>query len=230
MGQGAERGTPVHRAGRSDRAAVISAPAHTVRCADGDVGAWAHRGDRDALLEAAAALDTMRSGGLAGGALSPLFGIPFAAKDIIQSRDFPTEYGSAVFRGNAELNQPAADAACIAQLKSRGALLIGKTDTTEFATFSANSSHNPHDPTRTPGGSSSGSAAAVADMQVPVALGTQTNGSVIRPAGFCGVCGYDLQSLIFLLRLLPASLSNDRARAGSRARTASSRRTASSAW
>ena len=86
------------------------------------MGAWAHRGDRDALLEAAAALDTMRSGGLAGGALSPLFGIPFAAKDIIQSRDFPTEYGSAVFRGNAELNQPAADAACIAQLKSRGAL------------------------------------------------------------------------------------------------------------
>ena len=155
------------------------------------MGAWAHRGDREALLEAAAALDTMRSGGLAGGALSPMFGIPFAAKDIIQSRDFPTEYGSAVFRGNAELNQPDADAACIAQLKSRGAILIGKTDTTEFATFSANSSHNPHDPTRTPGGSSSGSAAAVADMQVPIAFGTQTNGSVIRPAGFCGVCGYD---------------------------------------
>lgn len=66
----------------------------------------------------------------------------------------------------------------------------GKTDTTEFASFSANSSHNPHDPSRTPGGSSSGSAAAVADMQVPIALGTQTNGSVIRPAGFCGVCGF----------------------------------------
>ena len=79
---------------------------------------------------------------------------------------------------------------CIARMKTAGAILVGKTDTTEFASFSANSSHNPHDPSRTPGGSSSGSAAAVADMHVPIAFGTQTNGSVIRPAGFCGVCGF----------------------------------------
>ena len=154
------------------------------------VGAWAHPGDPDVLLEAAAAVDRMRSGGLAGGTLHPLFGIPFGAKDIIQSRDFPTEYGSEIFRGNPKLNQPSGDASCISRLKQVGAILLGKTDTTEFASFSANSSHNPHDPTRTPGGSSSGSAAAVADMQVPIAFGTQTNGSVIRPAGFCGVCGF----------------------------------------
>lgn len=80
--------------------------------ADGVVGAWAHRGDTATLMDAATALDTMRAGGLAGAALNPLFGLPFGAKDIIQSRDFPTEYGSEIFRDNTNLNQPSADAAC----------------------------------------------------------------------------------------------------------------------
>ena len=91
---------------------------------DSVVGAWAHLGGSGELTEAAAAADQMRGAGLAGGNLHQLFGIPFGAKDIIQSRDFPTEYGSEIFRDNAELNQPASDASCIARLKSVGAILI----------------------------------------------------------------------------------------------------------
>jgi Asp-tRNA(Asn)/Glu-tRNA(Gln) amidotransferase A subunit family amidase len=119
--------------------------------------------------------------------LRPLHGVPFAVKDIIDTADMPTEHNSNLFRGA----QPAHDAAAVSMLRSAGAILIGKTETIEFAAHGRLPvTRNPHDLTRTPGGSSSGSAAAVADMMVPLTLGTQTGGSVIRPASYCGVFGF----------------------------------------
>jgi Asp-tRNA(Asn)/Glu-tRNA(Gln) amidotransferase A subunit family amidase len=116
----------------------------------------------------------------------PLQGVPVAIKDIIDTGDLGTEYGSPIFAGNV----PKADANCVARLKAAGAIVIGKTVTTEFAHVTPQATRNPRDLGRTPGGSSSGSAAAVADFMVPVALGTQTGGSVIRPASYCGVFGF----------------------------------------
>ena len=108
-------------------------------------------------------------------------------KDIIDTADMPTEHNSRLFTGS----RPAQDAASVSMLRSAGAVLIGKTETIEFAAHGRNPvTRNPHDLTRTPGGSSSGSAAAVADLMVPLTLGTQTGGSVIRPASFCGVFGF----------------------------------------
>lgn len=118
--------------------------------------------------------------------LGALAGIPIAIKDIADTAGLGTEYGSAVFEGHV----PAADAACVAHLKESGAVIIGKTVTTEFAHVTPKATCNPHDPARTPGGSSSGSAAAVADFMVPLAIGTQTGGSVIRPASYCGTFGF----------------------------------------
>jgi Asp-tRNA(Asn)/Glu-tRNA(Gln) amidotransferase A subunit family amidase len=113
---------------------------------------------------------------------SRLHGVPFGVKDIIDTASLPTEYGSPIYRGH----RPRADAACIALLRRAGCLVLGKTVTTEFANNHPPPTRNPHDPAHTPGGSSSGSAAAVADCMVPLALGTQTGGSVIRPASYCG--------------------------------------------
>ncbi len=115
-----------------------------------------------------------------------LAGIPVGIKDIIDTGDMPTAYGSPIYAGH----QPAWDAACVALLRAAGAVIPGKTVTTEFAYFSPGKTRNPRAPEYTPGGSSSGSAAAVADGMVPVALGTQTAASVIRPAAFCGIVGY----------------------------------------
>lgn len=116
----------------------------------------------------------------------PLAGIAIGIKDIIDTADMPTEYGSAAFVGN----QPAKDAAIVSQLKAAGALMMGKTVTTEFASQFAGPTVNPHNFAHTPGGSSSGSAAAVADGMVGLALGTQTAGSTIRPAAYCGIVGF----------------------------------------
>jgi Asp-tRNA(Asn)/Glu-tRNA(Gln) amidotransferase A subunit family amidase len=116
----------------------------------------------------------------------PLHGVPVAIKDIIATEGLGTEYGSPIFAGHV----PANDAHCVVRLKAAGAVVIGKTVTTEFAHLTPQATRNPRDPGRTPGGSSSGSAAAVADGMVPVALGTQTGGSVIRPASYCGVYGF----------------------------------------
>lgn len=113
----------------------------------------------------------------------PLHGVPVGLKDIIDTADMPTENGSALFAGR----RPVADSTIAKRLRDAGALIMGKTVTTEFALSGAGKTRNPHDPNRTPGGSSSGSAAAVADIQVPLAIGTQTGGSMIRPASFCGV-------------------------------------------
>ncbi len=142
------------------------------------VQAFAHL-DPDLALAAARRVDAATDRG-------PLAGVPFGAKDIIDTADLPTEYGTPIHAGH----RPARDAACVALSRRAGAILLGKTVTTEFANFHPGKTRNPHDPARTPGGSSSGSGAAVGDGMVPLALGTQTTASVIRPASFCGVFGY----------------------------------------
>ncbi len=146
-----------------------------------DVQAFAHL-DADYALKQARALDVHRSNGRP---IGPLHGIPVAIKDLFDTADFPTEYGSPLYAGR----RPDRDCAVVTRLRGAGAVILGKTVTTEFAYFHPGKTRNPHDPTRTPGGSSSGSAAAVAAGMVPLAIGSQTNGSVIRPAAFCGVFG-----------------------------------------
>jgi Asp-tRNA(Asn)/Glu-tRNA(Gln) amidotransferase A subunit family amidase len=141
---------------------------------DETVRAWAFV-DRARVLEQARALDR-------GPRRSRLHGVPFGIKDIIDTADLPTEYNSPIYRGH----QPKADAACVTLLRQAGCLILGKTVTTEFANSHPSQTRNPHNPAHTPGGSSSGSAAAVADAMVPLTLGTQTGGSVIRPAAYCG--------------------------------------------
>jgi Asp-tRNA(Asn)/Glu-tRNA(Gln) amidotransferase A subunit family amidase len=142
------------------------------------VQAWQYL-DAKQVLAIARALDQRRVHG-------PLHGVPFGVKDIIDTCDMPTEYGSPIYQGH----HPASDAACVALSRRAGAVLMGKTVTTEFANRHPGKTRHPRDPQRTPGGSSSGSAAAVGDCMVPLALGTQTTGSTIRPASFCGVFGY----------------------------------------
>ena len=142
---------------------------------DEQLRAWAFV-NRDYALAQARALDRGPRRGL-------LHGIPFGIKDAIDTAELPTEYNSPIYRGH----RPKADAACVMALKSAGAVILGKTVTTEFANNHPALTRNPHNPAHTPGGSSSGSAAAVADFMVPAALGTQTGGSVIRPAAYCGV-------------------------------------------
>ncbi len=115
-----------------------------------------------------------------------LHGVPIGVKDIIDTADLPTEMGSPIYRGHRTF----CDAACVALVRGAGAVILGKTVTAEFAGMAPGPTTNPHDPTRTPGGSSSGSGAAVADFMVPAAFGTQTGGSVLRPASYCGVIGY----------------------------------------
>src|SRR4051812_24935252 len=116
----------------------------------------------------------------------PLHGIPIAVKDIIATADLPTRHGSPIYANEV----PCADAACVSLVRAQGALILGKSVTTEFAYYQPGPTANPRNPLHTPGGSSSGSAAAVADCMVPLALGTQTAGSIIRPAAFCGIVGF----------------------------------------
>jgi Asp-tRNA(Asn)/Glu-tRNA(Gln) amidotransferase A subunit family amidase len=142
------------------------------------VQAWTWLDPEQALAQAREADNAGRPGLLAG--------LPIGVKDIIDTVDMPTGHGSPIYRGN----RPFADAACVALLRMAGGTIMGKTVTTEFANRFPGATVNPHNPGHTPGGSSSGSAAAVADFQVPAALGTQTGGSVIRPSAFCGVVGY----------------------------------------
>lgn len=145
---------------------------------DATVGAWAHL-DAERALAMAQAKDAQEC-------LGPLHGVPIGVKDVINTAGMPTRYGSPIFGHHV----PSLDAACIASLRQAGAIIIGKTVTAEFATYHPGRTANPLNPDHTPGGSSSGSAAAVADFQVPAALGTQTAGSVVRPASFCGVVGF----------------------------------------
>ena len=142
---------------------------------ESEVHAWAFVDAKNAL-EQARKLDREAPRG-------PLHGVPVGIKDVIDTADMPTEYNSPIYRGH----RPKTDAACVALLKRAGCVILGKTATTEFANNHPATTRNPHNLAHTPGGSSSGSAAAVADRMVPLALGTQTGGSVIRPAAYCGV-------------------------------------------
>jgi Asp-tRNA(Asn)/Glu-tRNA(Gln) amidotransferase A subunit family amidase len=188
---------PTTSAGRPARAPAMSALTAAAAIADGELTseqlvadcleriaeredtlhAWAHLDPERALAEA-----RERDGEPSRG---PLHGVPVGVKDLIDTADQPTRYGSPIHAAH----QPAADAACVERLRRAGAVVVGKTVTTEFAVFHPGPTTHPMDPTRTPGGSSSGSAAAVAADTIPLALGTQTAGSVVRPASFCGVFG-----------------------------------------
>jgi Asp-tRNA(Asn)/Glu-tRNA(Gln) amidotransferase A subunit family amidase len=147
-----------------------------------DVKAWSFL-DKKNLLEKAEEADEYRK---SGKPLGPLHGLPIGVKDIIATYDMPTECGSVLRKGISG----AADAEVVNLIKGAGAIVMGKTVTTEFAYFDPGKTTNPHDYTRTPGGSSSGSAAVVAAHMAPLAIGTQTNGSVTRPASYCGIVGY----------------------------------------
>lgn len=153
-----------------------------VREVDDQVQAWAFLDPEHALNQARARDQARREGRPTG----PLHGVPVAIKDIIDTGDMPTEDGSVLHAGRT----PTDDATVVAMLRAAGAVIFGKTVTTELATYAPGKTRNPHNPEHTPGGSSSGSAAAVAAGMVPLALGSQTNGSVIRPASFCGVYGF----------------------------------------
>src|ERR687892_1261764 len=150
--------------------------------ADEQIQAWAFL-DPDHALAQARAADESR---LAGRPTGPLHGVPVGIKDIFDTADMPTENGSVLHAGRT----PSGDATVVSKLRAAGAVIMGKTVTTEFAYFSPGKTRNPHNPEHTPGGSSSGSAAAVAATMVPLAVGSQTNGSTIRPAAYCGVVGF----------------------------------------
>lgn len=145
---------------------------------EGVVRAWTAL-DKERALTRARELDRASTQGI-------LHGLPIGVKDIFATSDLPTRYGSPIY----EHHQPSSDAAAVALCREAGAVVVGKTVTTEFATFQPGPTRNPHNQAYSPGGSSSGSAAAVADHMVPFALGTQTAGSIIRPAAYCGVVGY----------------------------------------
>lgn len=149
---------------------------------DAAVAAWAHLDPAHALQQA----DAADAAVAAGKPLGALHGVPIGVKDIIDTQDFPTENGTPAFAGR----RPKTDAAVVTALRAAGAVILGKTVTTELAFFGPGKTRNPTDVERTPGGSSSGSAAAVADAQVPLALGTQTAGSILRPASYCGCIGF----------------------------------------
>ncbi|HSF04333.1 MAG TPA: amidase [Methylomirabilota bacterium] len=161
---------------------LVAACLARVRETDTEVQAWAFL-DPDHALAQARAADAWR---LEGRPIGPLHGVPVGIKDIIDTADMPTENGSVLYAGRT----PSRDATVVAMLRAAGAVIMGKTVTTEFATRAPGKTRNPHNPAHTPGGSSSGSAAAVAAGMVPLALGSQTGGSTIRPAAFCGVYGF----------------------------------------
>ena len=160
----------------------VAACLSRIEARDDAVKAWVAI-DPDLVRAQARRLDDYRSSGRPVG---PLHGVPVGIKDIIDTADLATENGTVLDSGR----RPRRDAVVVARLRAAGAIILGKTVTTELAFFTPRETRNPHDPARTPGGSSSGSAAAVAAGMVPVALATQTAGSVIRPASFCGVVGF----------------------------------------
>lgn len=159
--------------GTLDPAGAIRASLERIEAVEGEIGAFASRAQQ-ALPDAGA------------GARGPLRGVTIGIKDIFDTADMPTEYGSSIYAGN----QTRSEAALVAMARGKGAAILGKTTTTEFAFFKPTRTLNPNHPEHTPGGSSSGSAAAVASGMLAGAFGSQTGGSVIRPAAFCGIAGY----------------------------------------
>jgi Asp-tRNA(Asn)/Glu-tRNA(Gln) amidotransferase A subunit family amidase len=166
------------RQGKLKPSGLMQAYAEQISLLEPKVGAFTHL-DLDSAVHRAKVLDSEPPIGL-------LFGLPVGVKDLMDTADMPTSYGSPIYRHHC----PLSDAACLTEVKSQGAVIMGKTVTTEFAIFHPGKTANPHNVAHTPGGSSSGSAAAVAAHMVPLAFGTQTAASVYRPASFCGVVGY----------------------------------------
>ena len=167
------------KAGELSSEALVQACLDRVSEREPQIRAWS-------WLDADTALAQARACDRAAGPQGPLHGVPIGVKDVIDTADMPTAYGSAIYKGY----RPRADAACVSLARAAGAVILGKTETTEFASIHPAATRNPLALAHTPGGSSSGSAAAVADFMVPLAVGTQTAGSTIRPAAFCGVVGY----------------------------------------
>ena len=189
-------------AGRLSSVDLVKSCLTRIEETDGAIKAWAHL-DPAAALAQATECDRIRKGGYALGALH---GVPVGLKDIIDTVDMPTARGTPIFAGR----RPDADARVVELLRDAGAVIMGKTVTTELAFVHANETRNPHSPDHSPGGSSSGSAAAVGAQQIPLAIGTQTNGSVIRPASFCGIFGFKpTRGVISRTGVLQTSVSLD---------------------
>lgn len=177
---------------------VVRACIARIEAREQTVRAWAFL-DPDPALEQARARDREPARG-------PLHGVPVGVKDIIDTADMPTRMGSPIYEGRRTSH----DASCVALLRAAGAVILGKTETCEFAGMTPGATTNPRDPARSPGGSSSGSAAGVADLMVPVAFGTQTGGSVLRPSSYCGIVGFKPTFGTFNLRgVFPAAQSLD---------------------
>jgi Asp-tRNA(Asn)/Glu-tRNA(Gln) amidotransferase A subunit family amidase len=164
--------------GKFTAEAVMRDCLERIEAREGALSAWASF-DPDLAMAEARARDNAPAKGV-------LHGVPIGVKDVIDTNDLPTEMGSPIYAGY----RPGNDAACVSLLRAAGAIILGKTITCEFAGMTPGATRNPLDTNRTPGGSSSGSAAAVADHMVHVALGTQTRGSILRPASYCGIVGY----------------------------------------
>jgi Asp-tRNA(Asn)/Glu-tRNA(Gln) amidotransferase A subunit family amidase len=170
------------RSGEMSAEELVQTMLERIEQLEPEIGAWQHL-DVDLALEQARQADLARRSGRATG---PLNGVPIGVKDIIDTADYPCEYGTVLKQGR----RPPQDAFLVSRLREAGAIILGKTVTTELAVYAPGKTRNPHDTECTPGGSSSGSAASVACGMVPLAVGTQTNGSVIRPASYCGVFGF----------------------------------------
>ena len=185
-------------AGDTSSEAVVEACLARIAEREPSVHAWAFIDPGQALEQARQRDRSAR--------LGPLHGVPIAVKDIIDTSDMPTAMGSPIYAGN----RPVADAACVALVRNAGAVILGKTVTAEFASPAPGQTVNPHNGRHTPGGSSSGSAAAVADLMVPAAFGTQTGGSVLRPSSYCGIIGFKPTFAAFnLAGVKPAAQSLD---------------------
>ena len=198
----ASEGMRLTRDGVISSEQLVEACLAQIRAVDENIQAWAFL-DPEYALTQARALDQLR---LTGQPIGPLHGIPVAVKDIFDTADMPTEYGSPIHVGRT----PSRDATAVALLRAAGAVIMGKAVTTEFAFLSPGKTRNPHNPAHTPGGSSSGSAAAVASNMVPLAIGSQTAGSTIRPAAYCGVIGFKpTHGLISRHRVSPLSRTLD---------------------
>jgi Asp-tRNA(Asn)/Glu-tRNA(Gln) amidotransferase A subunit family amidase len=175
---GAAEAARLIAAGRITSEQLVRACLDRIAVREGEVRAWAHC-DPEAAIAQARAVDKAGAKGVLGG-------VPVGFKDVIDTADMPSQYNSAIYRGN----RPRTDAACVALVRNAGGIVLGKTVTTEYAWRFPGPTRNPHNLAHTPGGSSSGSAAAVADYMAPLAFGTQTGGSTIRPAAYCGIVGY----------------------------------------
>ncbi len=170
------------REGKLSSVDLVKACLKRIKETDDELKAWAYVDAENALAQAKE-MDEIRA---RGRAIGPLHGVPVGLKDIIDTHDMPTQRGTDIFKDR----QPDADACIVERLREAGAVILGKTVSTELAFMHPAETKNPHNTAHTPGGSSSGSAAAVASYHVPLTVGTQTNGSVIRPASFCGTYGF----------------------------------------